>query len=241
MPHRQTQTEGGEIALSLVDSLSDIACCIFSSNQEKIRCRVKYIGIRSGNILLVESPIIKDEAMRLGIQTGYHVKACALSPHGEGAKIFFRTKIRHIVELGNRRLLLLSLPKKAKVKHGIRTEARLDTVLRGVIAPNDEAVACEIHDYSAQGCLFFVSIDDQVYQKDDTIVIQIFDELAPGELHLLKGSIKNTSRSNQHRKYGVKFLPESYDVALILLSRMSFDVARYHFMLSPLLSESEEP
>ncbi len=138
MPNHHTTTEKGEIALSLVASLSDIACCIVSPKDESIRYRAKYIGMLSGNLILLEAININDDVINAFIKTEHYVKACALSPRGEGSKVFFRSRIRHIIPLGKRRILVLSLPKEAKVKHGIRSQARLDTVLRGIISPNDQ-------------------------------------------------------------------------------------------------------
>lgn len=241
MSQHKTQTERGEIALSLASSLSDMACCVFPPNQEGIRCRMKYIGIHSSNLIVVEPASTQNGTINKEIQVGYQVKVCMLSPRGEGTKVFFRTTIRHIAPLGKRCLLFLSLPKQAKVKHGIRTEARLEIVLRGIIAPSDQAIDCEVHDFSAKGCQILLSLDEPLYDKGEGVALQICDELAPGELHLLQGRIKNTTRSNQYRKYGLKFLSESYGVASALLDRMSFDAARHHFMLSPALPDSDTP
>lgn len=240
MSHHHTTTEKGEIALSLVASLSDIACCIVSPKEESIRFRAKYIGMLSGNLILLEAININDDVINAFIKTEHYVKACALSPRGEGSKVFFRSRIRHIIALGKRRILVLSLPKDAKVKHGIRSQARLDTVLRGVISPSDESIDCEIHDFSTQGCQLLLSLDCPAFKKDETIVLQLHDDLEPDKLHLLQGSIKNTTRSNQHRKYGVHFLSESHDTAVNILNRMTFDVSTHQFILSPKTSVNQE-
>ncbi len=91
-----------------------------------------------------------------------------------------------------------------------------------------------------RGAKYSYPLIAQYSKRAKTLELQLNDDIEPDKLHLLQGCIKNTTRSNQHRKYGIHFLPESHDAAVRILDRMTFDVSTHQFILSSKPLESSE-
>ncbi|MCL9782477.1 PilZ domain-containing protein [Vibrio sp. S4M6] len=231
MFNKDDDTASGEYAMSLVSSSSEIAFYVAAANNETLRCRTKYIGVHSQNLLLLESPPISPDKFSQFIKKGHRVKACALSQRGEGAKIYFKSAIEHIMPLGKKSILFISLPKEAHIKYGIRAEARLEIALNGVVNPESNSSQCEIRDFSGRGCQMFIALDQEEYQKEDPVELQIQDDSHTEDSIRLQGVIKNKKRSNQYWKYGVMISEESNEAAQDMLERLSFDQALHHFLL----------
>jgi len=220
----------GEDALSLVSPLSDLAFYVAAPNQKPIKCRSKYVGMHSNNYVLFETPEITQEQFQLYFRKGYPVKACALSQRGEGARIYFRSKIDFImpIEGSGKSIVFVNLPKTADVVFGIRAEARLEIAIPGVVNPNKDKHTCEIRDFSSSGCQIVIDVKYNNYKLGDDIDVKLDGE--EGKETILHGTIKNKKRSNHYWKYGVQFSDESSEASEELLNRLSFDegLSRYH-------------
>ncbi len=96
---RETTPMKGEDALALVSPLSDFAFYVAAPKQKPIKCRSKYVGMHSKNYVLFETPDITQEQFQLYFQKGNPIKCCALSQRGEGARIYFRSKLAFIMPI----------------------------------------------------------------------------------------------------------------------------------------------
>lgn len=223
----------GEDALSLVSSLNEIAFYVASTGRKPLKCRSKYIGLHSSNFVLFETPELSQEQFQLYFQKGAPVKACALSQRGEGARIYFRSQIEFIMPMEGtgKSIIAVGLPASADVVHGLRSEARLEISVAGILDPETHKHPCQIRDFSANGCQIFIDKKHTNYKLGDKIDIQFVDSPDGDESLILHGVVKNKKRSNQYWKYGVQFDDESREKATELMDKLSFDESQVRYLL----------
>lgn len=219
----------GEDAFSLVDPLNEIAFNITTPTGKHLKCRSKFIGIHSNNLLLIEKPHVSAQEFTLYFQRGYSVRACALSQKGEGARIYFKSKIEYVVQAGENSIILISLPTATQIAQGPRVEARLDVSLQGELGPNK--YRCEIRDISEHGCQLVTDRMISDHNVGDLVTIKIIRDDEPAADPTLSGIIKNKTLSSRYWKYGVQFNEKSQVTSSLLLDKLSFDHARQCFQL----------
>jgi len=219
----------GEDAFSLLDPLNEIAFNITTPTGKQLNCRSKFIGIHSNNLLLLEKPHVSAQEFTLYFQRGYSIKACALSQKGEGARIYFKSKIAYVVQAGENSIILISLPTATQIAQGPRVEARLDVSLQGELGPNK--YHCEIRDISEHGCQLVTDRNINDHNVGDLVAIKIIRDDEPAANPILSGTIKNKKLSNRYWKYGLQFNEKSQIVSSLLLDELSFDHAKQCFQL----------
>ncbi|USD43165.1 PilZ domain-containing protein [Vibrio sp. SCSIO 43135] len=221
----------GEDAFSTVNPLSDVAFHIETPTGKSLKCRTKFIGIHSQHLLLLEKPDVSPQDFAVFFQRGYPIKACAISQKGEGARIYFKSKIEYVVQAGPHSIFLISMPTATQMAHGLRNEARLDISLEGILFPEDKKHLCQIRDISGGGCQLVTDRTLSDYKVGNVVEFQIHDRDDPDNSPTLTGVIKNKKRSQQYCKYGVQFDEEGQETANSLLERLSFDQAKHQFLL----------
>lgn len=198
---KESHVLNGEDAFAQVSSMSDMAYNITTPTGKTLRCRSKYIGMHSNNLLFIESPLVTPQEFAVFFQRGYPIKACAISQKGEGARIYFKSKIEYVVQAGMNSVVIVSLPSATQIDYKLRSEARLEISLEGILEPEERKFLCEIRDISAQGCQVVVNRNAREYKVGNPIELQILSDNMP----TVQGIVKNKKRSNQYWKYGVLF------------------------------------
>ncbi|MCK6264142.1 flagellar brake protein [Vibrio sp. ZSDE26] len=227
----ETSIVYGEDAFRQVSPLSDIAFVISTPTGKVLKCRSKFIGIHPNNLLLLEKPDVSPQEFTVFFQRGYAIKACAISQKGEGARIYFKSKIEYVVDAGPECLVLISLPKATQLATGLRSEARLEIALDGLLDPEGHKYLCHIRDISNTGCQVVTDRDTNNYKLGNIVEVKILDGDCPDKSALVSGIVKNKKLSSQYWTYGIQFDDGSKDVANELLEKLSFDHARHQFLL----------
>ena len=217
----------GEDAFIQVAPMSELAYNISTPAGKVLRCRSKYIGMHSNNLVLIESPVVTPQEFAVFFQRGFPIKACAISQKGEGARIYFKSKIEYVIQAGLNSIVIVSLPSATQVDYGLRSEARLEICLEGILDPTERKHLCEVRDISASGCQIVASRTAQEYKVGDAVELQILSDNSP----VVQGVIKNKKRSSQYWKYGLLFDDLSNETVAELLDKLRFDEAQHKFLL----------
>lgn len=223
----------GEDAFQDVMPLCEVACIITTPTGKVLRCRTKYIGLHSNNILLMEMPDISAKEMSLFMQRGYAIKACVISSKGEGARVYFKSKIEYVLSGGDNELLLITLPKATQVVVGLRESARLEISLDGILAPDSHKYLCQIRDISQQGCLIVVDRGKTNYSVGSVIELKVFSrgDGNDEDSEVLRAVVKNVNKTSHYRKYGVKFDDDSLEYVNNFIEALNFCSVQQKFTL----------
>ncbi|WP_167494631.1 MULTISPECIES: PilZ domain-containing protein [Vibrio] len=221
----------GEDAFLHVSPLSEFAFNVATPTGNTLRCRSKFMGIHSKNLLVLEKPDVSPQDFALFFQRGYPIKACAISQKGEGARIYFKSKIEYVVQAGPHCIVFISLPTATQVKQGLRSEARLEITLSGILAPDKQKYLCEVRDISESGCQVVTDRAVNEYNVGNVIELKILDSDESEESPILTGVIKNKKLSSQYWKYGVQFDEKCLDQSKEITEKLSFDLSEHRFVL----------
>ena len=224
---KESHVLNGEDAFAQVSAMSDMAYNITTPTGKVLRCRSKYIGMHSNNLLFIESPVVTPQEFAVFFQRGYPIKACAISQKGEGARIYFKSKIEYVIQAGINSIVILSLPSATQIEYNLRSEARLEICLEGILEPEGKKFLCEIRDISPHGCQVVVNRSAREYKVGNPIELQILSDNSP----TLSGIIKNKKRSNQYWKYGVLFDGCSQQTSMGMVEKLNFDQAHQKYLL----------
>ncbi|MCG7490410.1 PilZ domain-containing protein [Vibrio sp. Of14-4] len=223
----------GEDAFDTVMPLCDVACVISTPTGKFLKCRTKYIGLHSKSILLLEMPTVSPQEKLVYMRQGYPLQACVISPKGEGARVYFKTKIEYVLSGGDTDILLVTLPASTQVVVGLRESVRLEINLNGVLDPEDKKYPCQIRDISQQGCLIVVDRDKANYRIGSLVHLSMCssNKDVPVIEETLKAVVKNVSKIGRYYKYGVKFEDESLEGVSSLIEGLNFCALQQKFML----------
>ncbi|MCZ4292835.1 PilZ domain-containing protein [Vibrio sinaloensis] len=223
----------GEDAFQDVMPLCEVACIVTTPTGKVLKCRTKYIGLHSNNILLMEMPDISAKEMSLFMQRGYSIKACVISSKGEGARVYFKSKIEYVLSGGDNDLLLITLPKATQVVVGLRESARLEISLDGILAPDSHKYICQIRDISQHGCLIVVDRGKTNYNVGSGIELKVFSGSDGNEQdsEVLRAVVKNVTKTSHYRKYGVKFDDDSLEFVSSFIEGLNFCSIQQKFTL----------
>lgn len=220
----------GEDAFSNITPLCEVACIITTPTKKVLKFRTRYIGMHSNNVILLESPKITPKELAVFLQRGYALQACVISAKGEGARVYFKSKIEYVLNGGATGLLLITLPKATQVVVGLRESARLELSIDAVIDPQGQRYLGQIRDISQSGCLIVIDRAFSHYRVGNEIELTIStgDESNPERL---KAVVKNVAQSSQYKKYGVQFEESSSEHAKRLIERLNFCQEEQKFAL----------
>ncbi|WP_049843305.1 PilZ domain-containing protein [Vibrio sp. VPAP30] len=223
----------GEDAFHDVMPLCEVACIITTPTGKLLKCRTKYIGLHSNNVLLLEMPAISPKEKSQFMHRGYTIKACVISSKGEGARVYFKTNIEYVLSGGGNDLLLVTLPKATQVVVGLRESARLEIGLDGHLAPSKQNFPCQIRDISQHGCLIVIERGNSNYQVGSLVELKIIadDQEKDAIDETLQAVVKNVSKTSCYLKYGVKFEDTSLDYVSTLIENLNFCSIQQKFTL----------
>jgi len=228
-----TSIRYGEDAFLEVMPLCEVACIVTTPTGKILKCKTKYVGLHSNNVLLLEMPTISPKEKSQFMQRGYSIKACVISSKGEGARVYFKTNIEYVLSGGSNDLLLVTLPKATQVVVGLRESARLEIGLKGILAPSDQQYPCQIRDISQHGCLIVIERGNSNYRVGSLIALKItaYDQEKDAIDETLQAVVKNVSKTGRYIKYGVKFEDESLDYVNALIEGLNFCSIQQKFTL----------
>ncbi|WP_070963852.1 PilZ domain-containing protein [Vibrio sonorensis] len=226
-----TQVKYGEDAFCHVVPLSEAAFQVATPTGKALKCRSKYVGIHSKNLLLFEMPDVSPKDVAIFFQRGYVITACVISSIGGGERIYFKSKIEYVVQAGDNSIFLVTLPSATQTAGGLRAEARLQISLDGVLDPNGRKQICKIKDISRQGCLLQIERDICHLKVNDAVEITVFDTDDHSTSSTLTGQVKNKKSSAQYCKLGILFEEESLDSSSALVERLHFCRVTQQFSL----------
>ncbi|WP_295899178.1 PilZ domain-containing protein [uncultured Vibrio sp.] len=221
----------GEDAFNRVNPLSDVAFVISTPTGKSLKCRSKFIGIHPNSLLVLEKPKVSPQDFGVFFQRGYSIKACAIAEKGAGARVYFKSKIEYVVEAGPECLVLITLPKATQMAAGLRSDARLEISLEGLLDPEGHKYLCQIRDISNTGCQVVTDRETNKYKLGNVIEIKIHDSDSPDKSAVVIGIVKNKKLSSQYWTYGIQFDEPSQEVASELLDKLSFDHEKHQFLL----------
>jgi|GEM_PF-573202 len=228
-----TSIRYGEDAFLNVMPLCEVACIITTPTGKLLKCRTKYIGLHSNNVLLLEMPTVSAKEKSQFMHRGYTIKACVISSKGEGARVYFKTNIEYVLSGGGNDLLLVTLPKATQVVVGLRESARLEIGLEGILAPSKQKFPCQIRDISQHGCLIVVERGNSNYRVGSLIELKIIADAQEKDAidETLQAVVKNISKTSCYLKYGVKFEEKSLDYVATLIENLNFCSIQQKFTL----------
>lgn len=231
---QSTSIRFGEDAFQDILPQCEVACIVTTPTGKVLKFRTKYIGLHSKNVLLLEMPAISPQETSVFMQRGYAVKACVISSKGEGARVYFKSKIEYVLSGGGSELLLISLPQATQVVVGLRESARLEISLDGTLYSNQNSHSCQIRDISQQGCLLVVDRGKSNCQVGSVIELSIDDGTYEGEVPRLQAVVKNLSKTARYQKLGVRFEENSLQHVQSLIENLNFCSLQQKFTLETL-------
>ncbi|WP_104398643.1 flagellar brake protein [Vibrio penaeicida] len=209
-------------ALAMIEHSSDVTINISTPVGINYKGITPFIGTIGTDYILLGAPDISDEDYEYFFQEGFWVNVRAISPRGEGALIYFRCQIMHIVNEPVR-MIMLSIPANMKVLQ-LRKEPRYDVSLAAVVFYNGQRLECEVRDISKGGCRIITSPLIRTFQIEEPVQISIV-ERTRGKVDLpqLTGKICNMQKSHHYARYGMMFDDKGKKSVQLLLSHLKFD------------------
>ncbi|SON52507.1 flagellar brake protein [Vibrio tapetis] len=209
-------------ALAMVSHSSDLTINITTPVGIKYQGTTSFIGTHGSDYILLEMPEMSDEDHEYFLQEGFWMNIRAISPRGEGALLYFRSQILHIIETPVQ-MMLISIPSTIKVLQ-LRKEPRYDVALSAVIYCNEHKVEAEVRDLSKGGCRVETSPLVRTFQVNDTIRVELVVRTKTNvSLPVLTGKICNLQRSKHNAKYGLVFDDPGKEGVKKLLACLKFD------------------
>ncbi|WP_413283603.1 flagellar brake domain-containing protein [Vibrio sp. MA40-2] len=224
-------------AIDMVAHGSELTINLTTPVGIKYMGKTNFIGSHSNNLILMEIPNISEEDQRYFFQEGFWMNVRAISQKGEGALIYFKTQIVHILK-DPIPLVMVSIPSTMKI-HQLRKEPRYDVSLKACVeranatttntgAVNTKTgqskIECEVRDLSKGGCRFITSPLAKKYDVGEEVVINIMTSAnSKVQLLPLHGKICNLQSSMHYAKYGLRFDSIGKSHVKSLLSLLKFD------------------
>ncbi len=211
----------GEDVFANLTPLCEVACIVTTPTKKTLKCRTKYIGMHSNNVLLLEMPDVTAQELAVFMNRGYQIQACVVGDKGEGARIYFKSKIEYVLNGGGSGILLVTLPKATQIVLGLRESARLELTLDAILDPDGHRYLCQIRDISRSGCLIVLDRMTSNYRVGNLITLALLTEdfQTPKALRAI---IKNVEHTSQYKKYGAQFEQCSIEYVKTLIEKLSF-------------------
>jgi hypothetical protein len=207
-------------ALALVEHGSELTINIRTPVGTKFVCQTTLIGTHTDNYILTEIPNISSDDFGYFFQKGFWSNLRAISPRGEGAVVYFRSQLLHIIQEPVP-IALFSVPSTMQVTR-LRKEPRFEVNLTGKAISRDHKIDCEIRDISRSGCRFVTSPLGTPYQVEDNVSIQLLIANTNFTFGDLDGHICNVQRSTHYARYGLEFSESGRINAADLLNKLKF-------------------
>ncbi|WP_115720381.1 PilZ domain-containing protein [Gallaecimonas mangrovi] len=209
-------------ALAMIEHGSELVLNVTTPVGARFSCKTAFIGTHSTHYLLVEAPKVRPDYFEHYFQEGFWVNIRAISPRGEGAELYFRSQLLHLLT-DPLPVMALSIPHMMKVAQ-LRREARYDVKLAGKIVTDTHKNECELRDLSKSGCRFVTHPLGKGYQLDEPLSINLYrDDNQNQQFPALTGTVCNLQRSLHYSIYGLKFDPLGSANAASILEQLTFD------------------
>lgn len=184
--------------------------------------KTKFIGSHSDNLILLEVPEISDDDFEFFFQEGFWMNVRAISQKGEGALIYFRSQIMHILQEPVP-LVMISIPSRMKINQ-LRKEPRYDVNLSAMAVTEKLKIECEIRDLSKGGCRFITSPLAKHFDVGDHLTIHVRTPAnSKADLMPISGTVCNLQSSMHYAKYGLKFDEAGETNVKTILGHLKFD------------------
>jgi c-di-GMP-binding flagellar brake protein YcgR len=209
-------------AIDMIQHGSELTVNLTTPVGTKYMGKTKFIGSHSDNFILLEVPDLSDSDFSFFFQEGFWMNVRAISPKGEGALIYFRSQIMHIL-IEPIPMIIISVPGMMKINQ-LRKEPRYDVNLKAFAFINNRKIECEVRDLSKGGCRFITSPLAKHYLVGEEVHITI--NIPQGfkiQLKPISGTICNIQTSVHYAKYGLKFDEEGQESTKELLSHLKFN------------------
>jgi len=209
-------------AIDMVEHGSELTISLTTPVGIKYMGKTNFIGTHSDNLILMEIPHISEEDQEYFFQEGFWMNVRAISQKGEGALIYFRTQIMHILREPVP-IVMVSIPCMMKINQ-LRKEPRYDVALKSHIKVGKTKIECEVRDLSKGGCRFIISPLAKKYDMGEQVTIYI--TTSPNskvKLQPLYGTICNLQSSMHYAKYGLRFSETGQRNVKSLLGMLKFD------------------
>ncbi|USD66941.1 flagellar brake protein [Vibrio sp. SCSIO 43136] len=209
-------------ALTMVAHSSEVTINITTAVGIKYQGTTNFIGTHGNDLILLEIPDMSDEDKEYFLQDGFWLNVRAISPRGEGALLYFRSQMVHVV-YDPVPMLMLSIPSTMKVLQ-LRKEPRYDVALHAILHCKECKIEAEIRDLSKGGCRIETSPLARNFQIDDVIRIELTEKAQSVQtLPAMSGKVCNLQRSQNCAKYGLIFDDLGRENVKKLLSCLKFD------------------
>lgn len=184
--------------------------------------KTKFIGTHSDNFILLEIPELSEDDFEFFFQEGFWMNVRAISQKGEGALIYFRSQIMHILAEPVP-MVMISIPSMMKINQ-LRKEPRYDVNLKAQAVADAMRLECEIRDLSKGGCRFITSPLAKHFDVGDHISLNVLtSNKSKVKLLPISGTICNLQSSMHYAKYGMKFDDEGQINVQSILGHLKFD------------------
>lgn len=209
-------------AIAMVDHGSELTINLTTPVGIRYMGKTTFVGTHSDNFILLEIPNISEEDQDYFFQEGFWMNIKAISQKGEGALIYFRTQIMHILKEPIP-LIMVTIPGLMKINQ-LRKEPRYDVALKAHAEVGQTKLECEVRDLSKGGCRFITSPLAKKYDVGEEVVINIITPPnSKVKLLPLYGTICNLQSSMHYAKYGIKFSETGQTHVKSLLGLLKFD------------------
>ncbi|MCG3728800.1 PilZ domain-containing protein [Vibrio cincinnatiensis] len=223
-------------ALAMVEHGSELTLSITTPVGTKFLCKTPFIGTHSNTYLLIEIPQISAEDLHYFFQEGFWIHIRAISPRGEGAMLYFRSQLLHILH-DPIALAMLSIPNTMQVTQ-LRKEPRYEVNLSGKVICEQGKSECEVRDLSKSGCRFLTAPLGRHLQMDDHVAIEIFADKRGSKFFApLMGRICNLQRSTHYARYGLEFNEQGRENAKNLLGKLKFNGTKLTLNIDHMVKE----
>jgi len=219
---RNVSTLNSTDALAMVEHGGELTIGITTPVGTTFRCKTKFIGTHSANVVLAELPKISDDDLEFFFQEGFWATIRAISPRGEGAIVHFRGQIQHVLTAPVP-IFTLSVPQTMQVTQ-LRKEPRFDVNLAARVIAETHKLDCEIRDLSKSGCRFITAPLSRPFQVGEEIALNVqLSSNRDKHFKPLYGKVCNLQRSMHYARYGVAFNDDGKENAKTLLGHLKFD------------------
>lgn len=209
-------------ALAMIDHGSELTLSIITPVGTKFLCQTAFIGTHSNSHMLIETPQVSTNDLSYFFQPGFWIHIRAISSRGEGAKIYFRCQLQHLIS-EPAALLILSMPSALQIS-ALRQEPRYEVNLSAKLIDGQQKLECQLKDLSQHGCCIATSPLSRQIEIKSPIHLEVYTNPTSRQaITSLTGTVCNTQRSSHYARYGLKFDEAGHNNAKTLLESLQLN------------------
>lgn len=220
------KTIPGLQGIAMVSHGSEVTISVKTPLGRLYRVDTIFIGSNGSDEIFLELPAINKAEFDDYFNDGFWLTVKAISEKGEGAIVNFKTQITQIVHKPVR-LLILAVPQSMSLFQ-LRSEARYEVKLQGLIALAQRELLVDFKDLSKNGCCFLLDLNGPKFDEDTYVIISIHNPLT-GKAFRLTGLVKSIHKTGAKNNYGMMFDVDGQKQAKLLLAQLIFDGSKLSF------------